>query len=447
MDVFSIIAILTFALTIFLAFKQPMVKIPFTSKYVKINYGMAPLIGVAILLATFTINLNTAAAGIIGSAQVKPWSIIILIISLAYVCVSLDYTGFFEYVSLKVAKASKNSGRKLFIYFFLLTTLLTLFTDNNIVILTMTLIIFYVAKNAGINPIPFLFVQFFTVNILGIALYIGNPANIVAADAYGLGFVEFAKWMLLPAFLAGATCLLLFWLLFRRDIPRRIKPTKIEPSSALKSRRGAIFGFAVLVLTIIFMSLPTDLLGIPLWGIALFFAMVMIVHDVISYRSKISAISSRMPWEVVPFLIGLFIIVESLAATGWTELLGSQLASISGSTIAVVFGVCILSSLSAGVMCNHPMSIFFVRAFQSPAFVAAPQAARLGGTLALIAGSSFGANLILIGSLAGIMWTKILADKGCSITFSQFSKRGFLIMPIVMGVTCLTFLVELALMG
>jgi Na+/H+ antiporter NhaD/arsenite permease-like protein len=175
--------------------------------------------------------------------------------------------------------------------------------------------------------------------------------------------------------------------------------------------------------------------------------MVMIVHDVISYRSKISAISSRMPWEVVPFLIGLFIIVESLAATGWTELLGSQLASISGSTIAVVFGVCILSSLSAGVMCNHPMSIFFVRAFQSPAFVAAPQAARLGGTLALIAGSSFGANLILIGSLAGIMWTKILADKGCSITFSQFSKRGFLIMPIVMGVTCLTFLVELALMG
>jgi arsenical pump membrane protein len=447
LDIFSIVSMLTFALTIFLAFKQPMVKIPFTSRYVKINYGMAPLIGVAILLATFTINLNTAAAGIVGSAQLKPWSIIIMIISLSYVCVSLDYTGFFEYASLKVARASKNSGRRLFIYFFLLTTVLTLFTDNDIVILTMTLIIFYVAKNAGMNPIPFLLVQFFTVNIFGIALYIGNPTNIIAADAYGLGFVEFAKWMLLPSLLAGVTCLIIFWLLFRRSIPRRIKPAKIEPSSALKNRRGAMFGFAMLALTIVFMSLPTNILGVPLWGIALFFAMVMLVHDVVSYRSKITTIYSRMPWEVVPFLIGLFIIVESLAATGWTELLGSQLALISGSTIAVVLGVCILSSLSAGVMCNHPMSIFFVRAMQSPAFAAAPQTARLGGTLALIAGSSFGANLTLIGSLAGIMWVKILADKGCSITFSQFSKRGFLIMPIVIFVTCLAIIAEIALMG
>jgi Na+/H+ antiporter NhaD/arsenite permease-like protein len=205
-----------------------------------------------------------------------------------------------------------------------------------------------------------------------------------------------------------------------------------------------VFGITVLVLTIIFMSLPTSWIGVPLWGIALFFGVVMLLHDIVSYRSKISVVASRVPWKIVPFLFGLFIIVESMAATGWTDLLASGLSSISGSAIAIVFGVTILSSLAAGAMNNHPMAIFFVRAFQGTAFVS-PQA-KLGATLGLITGSSFGANFILMGSLAGIMWAKILADKGCSVTFSQFSKYGFLIMPIVTAVACLTLLVELALL-
>jgi arsenical pump membrane protein len=438
---------LTFALTIFMVFKQPTIRIPFTSKHFKIDYGLAPLVGVLILLVTFTIGAGTVATGVVGSSNVKPWAIIILIISLSYICISLDYTGFFEYVSLKVARGSKNSGTRLFVYFFLLTALLTLFTDNDIVILTMTLIIFYVAKNAGIDPLPFLFAQFFIVNILGMALYIGNPTNIIAADAYGLNFAEFAKWMLLPSFTAGITCLLLLWFVFRRRIPRKFKSPKIKAEQAMKNKRGAIFGIAVLALTIVFMSLPTELIGVPIWGVAMFFAVVMVLHDAVTYRSKIFSVFSRVPWKIVPFLIGLFIVVEGLTSTGWTDLLASQLSNFAGSTIIIVLATCFLASLMAGVMNNHPMSIFFVRAFGSSAFVGLPQTVRLGSTLALIAGSNFGANFTLIGSLAGVMWVNILAEKGQTITFSRFSKYGFLIMPVVTLVACLTIVAELMLWG
>ncbi len=442
MDIPFIVSMLVFIATIFLIFKHPMVKIPFTSKYFHIDYGMAPLIGVLMLLLTFSIGIGTIERGIIGSGSVKPYSITILIMSLAYICVSLDFTGFFEYVSLRVARASKNSGGRLFLYLFLLTALLTLFTSNDIVILTMTLIIFYVCKSADINPIPFLLAQFFTVNTLGMALYIGNPTNIVAADAYGLSFMEFAKWMLLPSFIGAITCIALLWLIFRRRIPKRFKTTKIDPSSALKNRRGAMFGSAVLALTIVFMSLPAEWTGLPLWVIALFFAFVMFMHDIVSYRSKVSSISSRMPWKIAPFLVGLFIIIESLDATGWTGLFASKLMIFSGSTATMVLGICFISSLSAGVMNNHPMTIFFVRAFQSPAFTVS-QTTRLGSTLALVAGSNFGANFTLIGALAGVMWAKMLSDKGCSISFSEFSKYGFLIMPPVIIATGLTLIMEL----
>ncbi|MEW6592329.1 MAG: SLC13 family permease [Candidatus Hadarchaeota archaeon] len=435
---------LFFAATVFLVFKQPKVRIPFTSKRVWIDYGWAPLLAVFILLATRFIDSSTISSGVIGAGNVSPYSIIILIMSLSYICISLDYTGFFEYVSLKVVGASKNSGRKLFIYFFALTAFLTLFTDNDIVILTMTLIMFYISINAKINPIPFLFAQFFAVNILGMALYIGNPANIVAADAYGLSFAEFAKWMLLPSAFSALACLILLWVVFRRKIPRRFRAIKVEPGSSLRDKRGAIFGSAVLVLVIIFMSLPTSMTGVPIWGIALFFAAVMVFHDMAKHRAGVFKIFARLPWKVVPFLIGFFIMIEALVAAGWTDLFASQLSGLSGSVIITVFGVCFLTSLSAGVMSNHPMTIFFVRVFNSPSF-AATQTTRLGATLGLVVGSNFGANLTLIGALAGIMWAGILHDKGIQISFSQFSKYGLLIMPLVTIVAGLTLIAEIML--
>jgi arsenical pump membrane protein len=441
----SPVPVIIFAATIYLVFKHPMVKIPFTSKYAHIDYGWAPIIGVILLLATFSIGPGTIAGGIFGSDSVRPYSILILIISLSYICVSLDYTGFLEYVSLRVAGASKNSGKRLFVYFFLLTAFLTLFTDNDIVILTMTLIIFYFSKNAKIDPIPFLFAQFFAVNIMGMALYIGNPTNIVAADSYpphGLSFAEFAKWMFLPSLLAAVTCLFLLWLIFRRRIPSKFETPAVDPRSALRNKNGAIFGSVVLVLTIVFMSVPTSWTGVPIWVIPLFFALVMFLHDIVSYHSSASTIASRVPWKIVPFLIGLFIIIESLASSGWTDLFASQLSRISGSLITTVFGICFLSSIMAGVMNNHPMTIFFVRTLQSSSFTGTT---KLGATTALIAGSNFGANFTLIGALAGIMWAKMLSDKGCSISFSEFSKYGLLIMPLVASVACLTLVAELAI--
>ncbi|MCS7131954.1 MAG: SLC13 family permease, partial [Hadesarchaea archaeon] len=160
-----ILPMLVFMITIFLIFKHPLIRIPFTSRYLQIDYGSAPIIGAMILLATFSIGPDTVGKAIIGGPNLKPYSILILIMSLSYICVSLDYTGFFEYLSLYLARAAGSSGKRLFIYFFLLTAFLTLFTDNDIVILTMTLIILYVCKNARLDPIPFLFTQFFTVNI------------------------------------------------------------------------------------------------------------------------------------------------------------------------------------------------------------------------------------------------------------------------------------------
>ena len=449
----SIAPMVVFVATILLVFKHPIVRIPFTRRHIHIDYGLAPLLGVLFLLLIGSIDAGTISRGIIGSNMVTPYAIIILVITLAYICVSLDYTGLFEYISLHFARAAKGSGKRLFLYFFLLSSFLTLVTDNDIVILTMTPIIFYFSVRAKVNPLPYLVAQFFAANILSMTLYIGNPTNIIAADAQGITFVEFSKWMLLPSLLAAVACLGLLFLVFRKMLPDRIEMPDVNPGLAIKNRTGALFGTALFIVTIVLMSLPTSLLGVPLWVVTSVSAGIMVLYDIVhhhyvapkrkkGHHSSIFVIGSRMPWEVIPFVMGLFIIIESLVSTGWTDFFASHLSIISGSIVVAVLGVIFLSSIVANVMNNQPMTIFFVRIFQSSSFNVSATV-RLGSTLALIAGSNFGANFTLVGALAGIMWVNILSEKGVQISFSKFSKYGFLIMPVVVLVAGLTLVLEL----
>jgi Na+/H+ antiporter NhaD/arsenite permease-like protein len=136
--------------------------------------------------------------------------------------------------------------------------------------------------------------------------------------------------------------------------------------------------------------------------------------------------------------------VESLSVYGWTDKLASSISAVSTNIFLAVFIMGFLSSFASNITNNQPMTILFTRTLQNNLFIA-PATATKGAMFALILGSNFGANLTMIGALAGIMWGKILFDKGCSISFKEFSKYGFLIMPLVIAAACLVLVVELML--
>jgi arsenical pump membrane protein len=429
----SPLSLLVFSVTIFLVFRHPRLRLP-GNRYLHLDYGLAPLLGVLILLP-FT-GLGTAVRGVEGGGGLRPYSILILILSLSYLCLSLDYRGLFEYLSLHLTRLSGGSGRKLFFLLFLLTSFLTLFTDNDIVILTMTFIIFYLARRSGADPLPFLLCQFFTVNTLGMALYIGNPTNFVVADGMGLNFVEFARWMFLPSLVGAFTGFGLLFLLFRSRIPIRLSSPEVEPSSVLRERRGIGVGLLSLSSSLLFMSLPPGVRRIPMWSGVLLLSLPTLLYDLHVYGRRIPPLR-RVPWKLVPFLLGLFIQVEALSSAGWTDLLASHLR-FSGTWSTLLF-TALLSSLLAGLMNNHPMTIFMVRTFQSPEYPGMRKAA----ALSLIAGSNLGANLMLTGALAGLMWAKLLSDKGYTLSFSRFSLYGFSVTLPVMVVISLLLGLEL----
>lgn len=103
---------------------SPTIKIPKTALSFQIDLGLAPIIGVILLLCSTTISFSTLLVvklffllkkffeilksfffkkkGILGHADtIIPWEIIVIFFSLGYICISWDLTGIFEYISLK----------------------------------------------------------------------------------------------------------------------------------------------------------------------------------------------------------------------------------------------------------------------------------------------------------------------------------------------------------
>jgi len=103
-----------------------------------------------------------------------------------------------------------------------------------------------------------------------------------------------------------------------------------------------------------------------------------------------------------------------------------------------------ITSMICNLINNQPMTILFTQVLFSESLISS-EIIKFGLIFSLILGSNFGANFTLIGALAGIMWQKIAKDKDVNISFKEFAKYGFKIMPIVIGIACSILIMEIIL--
>jgi arsenical pump membrane protein len=384
----------------------------------------APLLSVCVLLQYGHLNLTDIYEVVSDKA-----SILILILSFAYIAISLDDSGFFDYCATVIVNKSRNNGVKLFLNLFILVSLLTLFTSNDIVILTMTPIIIYVCRNAGIKDmLPFLISQFFAANILSMGLYVGSPTNIVIGATIGWTFLYYALWMILPSIVCGAMALGLTYVVFvkmgKNRVPNRLK--NIRKSGAPNfnyQMKLKVSIFASLLICLALTSLEE--LRIKIWVVCLIFAFVAFLVDfLVISRNRIEKrifffkVSQRMPWSIVPFAVSFFCIIEALSKVGFPILVGNKMLSLvhmagDGSGMfsrligAVTFGG--VSALLVNIMNDIPATVFLSEILARLQSVLADQPGlfHVLATSTLV-GVNPGCSMSIIGALAGLMWMEIM---------------------------------------
>ena len=77
-----------------------------------------------------------------------------------------------------------------------LVSVLTVFTSNDIIVLTFTPFICHFAKSARIDPLPYLVSEFVAANTWSMALIIGNPTNIYLMSGTGISFLSYTAKMI-----------------------------------------------------------------------------------------------------------------------------------------------------------------------------------------------------------------------------------------------------------
>lgn len=162
-------------------------------------------------------------------------------------------------------------------------------------------------------------------------------------------------------------------------------------------------------------------------------------------RGHTMTVLRQLPWKVIPFCSGMFVLVEIMDSVGWIDIFAKALSIMcADSLFLTVFVVGLSSTIACNLVNNQPMTIFFTRILLSPNF--ALSAAPMQGALyALVIGSNFGADFTIIGALAGLMWSSILKERGIQMTFFKFSRAGLIVMTLPLFVALLVAAIILSL--
>ena len=378
-----------------------------------------PILLGAIILLVFPLFDKTDFIKILTTnSNLNPIKILILFICVSMMSIALDEAGFFSFIAYKFIIKFKSSQIKLFISLYFLISILTIFTSNDIVILTFTPFILYFSKRGNINPIPYLIMEFVAANTYSMILSIGNPTNIYLASVFNISFLDYFLHMVIPGLLTGVITFGILILLFYKKLKEPITVFDVSDVK-LKNKLLCIVSIIHLGLTTILLAI-SNYINLEMWIICLAFAgsllVFLITYSIIKKHSfYVLGTIRRIPYSLIPFILSMFTIIMALDSYGIFGNIRDLINNVSNDKLQSIIYL-ISSDFSCNIVNNIPMTLAYGSILNGTT--------NMTNVYATIIGSNIGAMLTPIGALAGIMWLRILKHNDINYSFLDFMKNG-----------------------
>ena len=366
----------------------------------------------AIVVATGAVSPADALAEVEKLLPVVGFLAAVLV--LAQLC---GAEGLFQALGALMAARSHGAPQRLLVAVFMVATATTVVLSLDATVVLLTPVVFATASRLQVPARPHIYATTHLANSSSLLLPVSNLTNLLAFAATDMSFVRFAALMTLPTVAVVAVEYVAFRRFFAADLaapaePHPVGTTPHLPRIPLLVLAATLCGFVA-----------TSALGLePIWA-AVAGAAVLAGYSLARHRTTPMAVVRATAMPFLAFVLSLGVIVAAVLDNGLGDLL--DVVVPGGTDLLDLLALATVAAVLANLMNNLPAALVLI-----------PLAASIGpaAVLAVLLGVNIGPNLTPAGSLATLLWRRVLAAHGTASSTYEFVRLG--LRTVVPGLVC-----------
>jgi arsenical pump membrane protein len=347
--------------------------------------ALVALPGAALLVLVGAVSAPQAGGAVREIAPTVGFLVVVLLLSQL-----ADREGLFAWAAAATARRSGRSARSLLARVVVLSAVVTAVLSLDATVVLLTPVVVVTAAHMRTSSLPHAYAAGHLANSASLLLPVSNLTNLLAFAVTGLSFLHFTGLMLAPWLVAVAVEFALLRWLFRAELAKPVgEPVTTAPPLP-------VLAVVVVGLVVVGFGVASLLGASPIWPAAIG-VLVLVVRQLVRRETRVADLVSAADLPFALFVLALSVVVLAVLRSGVEQFLHTVLPD--GDALLPLLTIATVSALLANLLNNLPATL---------ALLPVLAVGGAGPVLAMLIGVNVGPNLTYVGSLANLLWRRVL---------------------------------------